>query len=155
MPDPFKIGNDHFTVQPLMGEESFLLQMRILPLVTDLAALATAQSEAGDSILSLLDKAAPIVQRACAKLPPDELRIIMRALLKGATMNGQQLYTDQGNPINVLMMGRTLDIWKLIVKALEVSYPDFFGLVRGLVGRSKAAAAYAMSDTSSPGNAGG
>jgi hypothetical protein len=148
MAETFKIGSDVFTVEPLLGEASFLLQPRILPLVSDLAALATAQADAADSILALLDKASPIVARACAKLPPSELRDIMRTLLAGARMNGSLLYTDKGNPIDFLMMGRTLDIWKLIIKALEVSYPDFFGLVKGLRGQAKAAASSATSTTS-------
>jgi hypothetical protein len=155
MADPFKIGKDTFTVSPLLGEESFVFQPRILPLVAEVAALATAQAESGDSLQALLDKAAPVIARACAKLPPAELRDIMRTLLRGATMNGQRLYLDDGSaPINVLMQGRTLDIWRLLLKALEVSYPDFFDLVRGLRGKSKAEAPSETLVTSSLGSAG-
>lgn len=155
MSEPFKIGTDVFTVQPLLGEASFLLQPRLAPLLAELAALATAQADSGDSILALLERAAPIISRACEKLPAEELRTIMRTLLAGATMNGQPLYTQNGNPIDVLMMGKTIAIWRLILKALEVSYPDFFDLVRGL--RAKAVAkvvASATSTTSHPGLAG-
>lgn len=157
----FKLGTNMFSVAPLLGEESFLLQPRILPLVAELSALVGAQAESGESMTALIEKVAPIVTRACAKLPPDELKFIMRSLLKNATMDGQQLYRE--NPdgttvalINVLMQGRTLDIWKLLAKALEVSYPDFFALARGFQARAAAKAdPSGGSTTSDHGPAGG
>lgn len=149
--ETFKLGANVFQVAPLLGEDSFLLQPRILPLVAELGALALAQAESGESLVSLLEKVSPIIARACTKLPPEELKFIMRALLKNATMDGQPLYKEAADGtvvalINVLMQGRTLDIWKLLTKALEVSYPDFFALARGL--RAKAAAKDAPSETS-------
>ena len=156
-----KIGNDVFTVEPLLGESSFLLQPLLVPILADVAALyglftsavvdlvglkegvtpegvAAAKAKLDQNVMSLLpevqpalEKAGPIIARLCAKLPAADLQHIMRTLLKGATFNGQQLYTAQGNPIDIVMRGRTLDVWRLLIHALEVSYPDFFDLLRG------------------------
>lgn len=150
--ETLKLGANFFQVVPMLGEESFLLQPRILPLVAEVGALALAQANSGASLVSLFETIAPIVARACAKLPPDELKFIMRALLKNATMDGQPLYRESPDGsvvalVDVLMQGRTLDIWKLLLKALEVSYPDFFALARGL--RAKVAAKESPSETSS------
>lgn len=175
------LGTDAFTVNPLAGEESFVFQPRILPLVAELVALMGISSSGDDapapeepavpsddpvepppaaakpsrSLGDILAEAAPIVSRACARMPPEELRTVLRTLLKGATMNGQQLYTEKGNPINVLMRGRVIDMWKLVMFALQVSYPDFFGLLRGLRKKPAAATDSATSATSSPGPSGG
>lgn len=174
------LGTDLFTVNPLPGEESFVFQPRILPLVAELVALVgvtsgdappapeepvvppedsaeppTPATKPARKLGDILAEAAPIVQRACAKMPPEELRVVLRTLLRGATMNGKPLYTEQGNPINVLMRGRTIDLWKLVMFALQVSYPDFFGLFRGLQKKFAAAAGSETSATSSPGPSGG
>lgn len=175
------IGIDQFTVNPLPGEESFVFQPRVLPLVAELVALVgvasgdeaptapeepvvpsddpveppPAPARPSRKLGDILAEAAPIVQRACAKMPPEELRTILRTLLRGATMNGKPLYTEQGNPINVLMRGRTIDLWKLVMFALQVSYPDFFGLFRALQKKPAAVAGSETSATSSPGPSGG
>jgi hypothetical protein len=172
-----KIGNDVFTVSPLAGESSFLLQPKILPLLPDVGALvslfATAMAAAPSApddateeakalasgaqvaaATGFLAEAAVVVARLCAKMPSADLKEVMRTLLEGATMNGTLLYTGQGNPINVLMQGRTIDIWRLLAHALKVSYPDFFGLLGAFRGRVGKAGASATSSTSSPGPAG-
>lgn len=182
MSNELRIGDDVFMVAPLLGERSFLLQPLIAPAMTDFGALfglfAKAYADfAGDEepkvasggdeepklelgemiddVMSALEQAGPIVARLCAKLPPDHLKAIVRELLAGATMNGKPLYSQQGNPIDVLLQGRTVDFWRLLVHALRVSYPDFFGLLRGLRGSSRGADRSAKSTTSDPGSAGG
>lgn len=171
------IGNDVFTVSPLSGERSFLLQPKILPLLPDVGALvsmfaqamaaapsapddATAEAKAAASgaqmaaATSFLSEANEVVMRLCAKMPATDLREVMRALLDGATMNGTMLYTAQGNPIDVLMQGRTIDLWRVLAHALKVSYPDFFGLLGAFRGRVKQVVSSATSSTSSPGPVG-
>lgn len=153
------IGSSIFTVNPLAGERSFLLQPKLLPALSEIATLyALFISTVSDLMPKLGDKAdkdidpmellplaqpalesaGPVIARLCEKLGPN-LKDIMRELLEGATMDGKPLYTQQGNPIDVLMQGRTLDIWKLIVFAMGVSYPDFFGLLRGFGKKSAGA----------------
>lgn len=175
-----RIGNDVFTVSPLLAEASFLLQPKIVPILPDVGELYGIFTQAAAAVLSELKappaaagapqeseapaagaggegvspeqlaaasqlateyvaRASAAVARLCAKLPPDELRYIMRTLLQGATMNGAQLYTPQGNPIDVLLRGRTLDVWRLLIHAVKVSYPDFFGLADALRARVAAA----------------
>lgn len=174
-----RIGNDVFTVSPLLAEASFLLQPKIVPILPDVGELYGIFTQAAAAVLSELKappaaagapqeseapapsagdgvspeqlaaasqlateymaRASAAVARLCAKLPPDELRYIMRTLLQGATMNGALLYTPQGNGIDVLLRGRTLDVWRLLIHAVKVSYPDFFGLADALRARVAAA----------------
>lgn len=156
--EPFQIGDDIFTVQPMLGEESFIFQPRLAPIVVELSSLLTLQVKEGEDhdIPDLVGKIVPVVERVAAKLRPEELRDIVRTLLRGATMNGKPLYGDDGTRlIDVLMQGRSFTIWKLLAKALEASYPDFFDRLRGLRVRAEAARASGTSGTSSPGSAGG
>ena len=165
----FKIGNDAFTVSLLPGEESFLLQPSIAPVIVEIVQLAALfarslgglpdDADAAQKIaaaLPLIGEASAVVARLCAKLPRETLREMMRKLLTGATMNGTLLYQgSQGNPIDVLMQGRSLDIWRLVIRAMEVSYPDFFGLLSGFRVAAAKASPSETSATSSPGPAGG
>jgi len=174
MSNEVNIGGDVFTVNPLAGERSFLLQPKLAPAVSEIVRLAVlffrAVGAAGESAdaenevpaekmaaaaETVLDEASDIIARLCAKLGPD-LQPIMRELLAGATMNGKPLYGQPGagNPIDGLMRGRTMDMWKLLAHAMTVSYPDFFGLLRAFRGAKKAAPSETPT-TSSPGSAGG
>lgn len=167
-----KIGDRTFVVNPLSGERTFLLQPKLAPALSEIAALYAlfVQTVAGimpklgadadrdvDPLMLLphalpaLETAGPVIGRLAEKLGPN-LRDIMRELLEGATCNGTLLYSAQGNPIDVLMQGRTIELWRLLIFAMEVSYPDFFGLFRGLRGTtSQKAESSAPSTTSPPG----
>ena len=57
---PIILGDDTFVIEPLLDEESFLLQPRILPLVAELTSLFAARAEA-ESIEGLLAVAGPVV----------------------------------------------------------------------------------------------
>ena len=163
MVDPaLKIGDDVFVVSPLLGEESFLLQPKLMPIVADcMTGFFAMHEKVADGQLdyvALADKLSPLVQSIASKLPIEELRFIMRALLRGATMNGQQLYTPAGNPIDVLLQQRSLDVWRLLFHAVKVSYPDFFQAARRVLAGAAAAqpaSSSATSTTSSPGPSGG
>jgi hypothetical protein len=150
-----KLGNDVFTVSPLGGEASFLLQPKLLPLVVDFVMAAGALNETvgeGFDAAAIAAKVGPIVQSMVGKLSPDDLKYIMRTLLTGATMNGTLLYQGAaGEPIHVLLQRRTLDTWRLLIHAVRVSYPDFFDLARALRDRPAAGGSSATSNTSSPG----
>lgn len=149
-----KLGAETFTVNALLAEDSFDLQPKLLPVLPDMLELyamfaqefLSLAEEKGldgdvpveevlDKGLALLARASPIISRLCSKLAPDELRYIRRTLLAGATCNGKPLYggaTGQGNAIDFILQGRTLDMWRLQVFAVRVSYPDFFGLLAAL-----------------------
>lgn len=151
----YELGSDVFVIEPLLGEESFVFQSRVAPLVAEIMGLFGVRADAAD-LGALLEAATPIVARAARALPPEELRQVMRILLKGTTVNGKPLYSPEGQPllINVVMQGRTIDVWKLLVKSIEVSYPDFFDLLRAYGVRRGAAASSETSSTSTPGPAG-
>lgn len=150
-----KLGTDTFTVNALLAEESFDLQPKLLPVLPDMLELAAmftreffelVEAKGGDANvdvpieeildkgLGLLGRASPIISRVCAKLNPDEMRYIRRTLLSGATCNGKPLYgkPGEGNLIDVVLQGRTIDLWRLLIFAVEVSYPDFFALLAAL-----------------------
>lgn len=149
------LGDKIFTVNPLPVEDSFDLQPKLAPILPEIGKLvalfvrkrdeisalevdekadAPTKKEALDKAIDLatvaLDELAPIVQRVSALLQPAELRYIRRTLLRGAACGSQMLYRDDassdGQPINILLAGRTMDVWRLMFFALRVSYPDFF-----------------------------
>jgi len=162
MVDPtLKIGDDVFVVSPLLGEESFLLQPKLMPIVADcitaFVAMQENVAEGGLDYAALAGKLSPLVQSIAAKLPMEDLRFIMRSLLRGATMNGKLLYAQDGAPINVLLQQRSLDVWRLLFHAVKVSYPDFFQAARRVFAgvAAQAAAPSATSTTSGPGPSGG
>jgi hypothetical protein len=153
------IGGNVFTVSPLTFEASCDLQPLILPALADLARLyavfigqvteiAKESPDIGAAdVISILPKMAPglaeassIIAAVASKLPPEHLRRIRRTLLAGSTMDGKPLYpTVEGGAIlaDVLLKGRTIDGWKLLLFALEESYPDFFALLRPLAAVSE------------------
>lgn len=143
-----ELNGKFYTVNALLAEDSFDLQPRILPVLPDFLQLyllfydsfsemvTRAEKSAGeierdeivDKMREIADKAQPIILRLCKALPPDELRTIRRTLLRGATCDGKALYNEGVGPNNIdlLMQGRTIDMWRLLLFALGVSYPDFF-----------------------------
>ena len=141
-----KIGSNTFALSPLTAMQSFTLQPRLAPALTE-AGVVLAKLAAGDGVAGLLnaevDAVLPrAIGRFFEKLPPAELEAITRILLQSATMDGTALFAQvegQGDPFNILMRGRTLDVWRLIWFAVEVNYPDFFALLPGKGAGEKAA----------------
>jgi len=89
-----------------------------------------------------LADASAIIATVCEKLPAATLRHVRRTLLAGATMNGTPLYAiaeGQKDMIGLLLRGRTIDGWRLMLFALKANYPDFFGLIRRSKGNTPAA----------------
>lgn len=166
------IGSDTFTVDLIDPWESFLLEPLIMPIVADLvpavmAGMSTAQEQAGErplgdlniaEILPVLDAIAPQVGAALARVTPKLLDEVSRKLLQNATMNGAPLFSPVaggGDPIRILLRGKTLIIWKLLFAAMRENYADFFVLL-GRDAASKAAGSSATSRASAqPGPAGG
>lgn len=164
-----KIGKDVFTVSPLTAMRSFVLQPRIGPVLAEAGALffgvvRDVATKAGDDVevdvRALLesevdlDKVAASLGRLFGKLAPAELESITRELLAGSTMNGAMLFAavdGAGDMFNVLLRGRTLDVWKLVWHALRVNYPDFFGALAGsAVLQSAGAASPSAGSSTSP-----
>lgn len=134
------IGKDVFEIGPMPALRSFTLQARIAPA---LAEVAGALARTGGSVdLGAVDveALAPAVGRFFSKLPEPELEVVVRALLSNAKMNGLPLFTGAGDPVDALLAGRVLDVWKLLWFALQENYPDFFGALGGLSAAAKAEA---------------
>jgi hypothetical protein len=148
------IGGSRFQVAPLPAIRSFRLQPRLVPVVAEVAGLIFAvlastgkplKDASLDDILGLDLTSLPAtdiietVARVCAKLPPAELESIVKELLSTASMDGKPLFTGNGDPFDVLMMGRTIDTWRLLIFAVQVNYPDVFSR-RGASGGATPAA---------------
>ncbi len=169
-----KIRNQVFDVNPLMVEDSFDLQPYLVPVLPEIGQLValffgdvqkfaaldaqddSAKSEAEKAEIlkqfvgdagDLLEKASPVLERIFAKLTPDRLRHIRRTLLRGATCAGITLYgalPGEGDAINQLLQGRVIDVWRLLIFAVKISYPDFFEIAASLgkrVARGESSAA--------------
>jgi hypothetical protein len=150
------LGGNRFQVPPLPALRSFRLQPRIVPVFAEVAGLLFAVlSKSGielkdakvEDILAVDTSALPVAEivetttRVCLKLPPNELELIVRELLDGATMDGKPLFMGSaaGDPFNVFMQGRTLDTWRLLIFAVQVNFPDVFSR-RGASGGATPAA---------------
>lgn len=159
------IGGDTFQVYPLAAMDTWCLQPLILPALGHLATLyglfvrqslalvADGTLQEGQEldpvtllpqVVPMLEQAGPVITKLCQVLPPPQLQEVTRALLRSATINGKPLFSERGDTFNVLMQGRTLDTWQLVIFAMEVSYPDFFAKIR-LAGAAAAADAPSIS----------
>jgi hypothetical protein len=175
-----KIRDKVFEVNPLLVEDSFDLQpdlMPVLPEIGQLIALffgdvskfaaldkqddaATSPEEKSDILRqfaeeggAMLAKASPILGRISKALPADRLRHIRRTLLRDATCGGVQLYGTsprEGDAINVLLAGRVIDVWRLLLFAVQISYPDFFEMAASLGTLRARGANFAASIISKP-----
>lgn len=128
------IGRDVFEVGPIPALRSFTLQARIAPALAEVAAAIQKVGASGTLEEANVEELAPAVGRFFSKLPEAELEHVVRALLANTKMNGLPLFSGAGDPIDTLMAGRTLDVWRLLWFALQECYPDFFvhlGALRG------------------------
>jgi hypothetical protein len=137
MPERVINGNT-FQVEALPAMRSFALQARIAPALGEVIGVAAGILTGGGIDTADVAELAPVLGRFFAKLPSAELQDVTRELLTGATMDGVPLFTSgQGDPFDLKMRGRTLDVWKLLWFSLEVNYPDFFGLLAARGERQK------------------
>lgn len=117
----------------LTGMATFLLQPLIAPPLIEVIGTLVPMMMSGVPIdLDTTDVAEliPALSKFFGKLNKKDLETITRDLLNGATCDGVQLFRDdgKGDPFNAIMMGRTIDTWKLLFRSMQVNYPDFFGL---------------------------
>ena len=162
-----KLGSQEFHVPPPGGGETFDFQQTIIPVATRLAsALAplipvwmAANKEKGqerdltfEEALTIIPEALPRLGEVFSHMPPGQLGTIRRILLGKATCGKVPLFgSPAGDAFDGLLAGRTMDVWRLLVHAMEVWYPDFFGGARALLARRAAPAKPSeTSSTSSP-----
>lgn len=159
------IGVDVFALSPMPAMRSFVLQPRVVPIATEVVTLAfgVARELMDDGATNLdlqallasdvdLSKVSEAIGKVCAKLPSQELDGLTRDLLAGSTMNGTPLFAPVaggGDPIDVLLRGRTLDIWRLLWHAVKVNYWDFF-VALGASGRRQSGASPSAGSSTSP-----
>ena len=155
-----KIGGNTFGVVELPAMRTCELEPLVWPLLPDVAALcavfleeapgladkvvgavgadtevdASAIARAVPIVMPMLERVGVIIERIARKFPPGALSSLTRELLIGATMDGAQLFTANGDPYDLLMRGRTIDAWKLRLFALRVNFPDVFRIVPGASG---------------------
>lgn len=140
-----KIGDREYLVPTPPGMRSFALQQRIWPVAARLGAALAPLIPAWMSaeklsdldvaeLAKLLPQSLPLLGEVFAAMAPGELEGITRELLRDAKCNGAALFGSQkGDAFDGLMQGRTMETWKLLLHAMEVWYPDFFGGARGLL----------------------
>lgn len=155
-----KLGNNVFVVPPPTGMRSFALQQRILPVVGRVAGLLSqligisgtdATKLLDVDVLKVLPQAVPYIGEIFAQMPDGELERLTRALLREATFDGNALFSDSnGDAFDTLMRGRTADVWRLLWHALEVWYPDFFGLAGSLLAKTGAKENPSKASSTSP-----
>jgi hypothetical protein len=164
-----RIGKHMFVVAPLPAIRSWALQPRLVPFIVEIGRLLALfmTSESGKKIVEMvegidLDKmtvqqflgmdfdltesatlAADAAARICRQLGSKELEAVTRELLVGATCDGVQMFNATpggGEPFDLLMQGKTLDTWRLLLFAVQINYPDVFSPRAALAAASPAAA---------------
>lgn len=162
------IGKDKYEVKPPNALRSWALQQSIFPAAGNVvAAVAQGLGAVADGKLDVkrlleldltkfLPAMLPQLGAVFARMPPGELERLLRVLLgdpkqggESATRNGVALFSgSDGDAIDLLLRGQHVVMWKLFLHALEVWYPDFFGLVQPFIAAGKEAQASAESSTS-------
>lgn len=152
------IDNKTYDVNPLLVEDSFDLQPKLIPILPEIGRLLTIFYNDVDKFAELdkadddaetdevkaeilgqfvglagetLEKVSPIFERIAKLVPPAELRYIRRTLLRDATgPGGTPLYGGKGDgdAVNIFFAGNTIGLWKLLIFAVKISYPDFFAI---------------------------
>ena len=168
MAHEIKLGSNTFSINLLSASDAFDLQPLLWPAVSEaLGALATLASsgkmdltkigeedEAG--AVEAIQKSSPVVIAAVAgifnRLPVERLRDVRKQLLQGARCDNKELFSAQGDTFEVIMRGRTLDTWRLLIWALRCNYPDFFDLVGDALtaAKEKSSTSPTDSDTVTP-----
>ena len=143
-PNTITLGGNTFAVPQLPALDSFDLQTRLIPPIAEIIGSlgrAGALSALMSSVLSgekvdiggmdldgMIASAGPSLAAVFGKMGRGELRALLQDLLGGVTMDGKSLF-GPGLPVNLLLIGRTVDLWKLAWFAVKVNYPDFFSLL--------------------------
>ncbi len=160
------ISNKTYNVPIPSGMRSFALQQKLLPVAGRVANVFVqlvgnvkdVADIAGADVIRVLPLAMPHVGEIFSQMPDGQLESIVRTLLgdpktgaiESATCDKLPLFSAGSDAFDALMRGKTVDTWKLVLHALEVWYPDFFGAVRGYLGPTAAKASPSPgSDTSS------
>jgi hypothetical protein len=162
-----KLGKQTFKVPTPKGMRSFALQQRILPVASRLITAVVMIVKDGGipeiptddngeknllnvDLANVLPSALPYLSKVFSDMPSGELEAITKELLKDATFDGHPLFSDNGeDAFDGLMAGRNLDIWKLLWHALQVWYPDFFGLAATFAAKKDAGASGSKESTTS------
>lgn len=136
------ISGRRYVVNPPMGMRSFALQQRILPIAGRMVGALFTFVGDGD-VTKLLDQdltkalpaALPILGDVFASMPAGELEWLTRELLSDTTVEAREFKGKlfggaAGDLFDAVMQGRHVEVWQLLWHALQVWYPDFFGLVQ-------------------------
>lgn len=142
------IGDKIFEIPSPPAMRSFALQQSILPVAGRFAGVLAQVLGAGNmeellkkEVVSVLPSVLPGLGEIFSMMPPGELERITRTLLADATCamaDGAKVRifapagSTGGDLFDSLLKGKTIDIWRLLLHALEVWYPDFFGRARVL-----------------------
>ncbi len=87
-------------------------------------------SQVGTLFAMDVDELMPIVSALLSHLQADDLETLQRELLSECFADGDRLFSiEPGKPdkFDAVMVGRTLDTWRLMWEALKETYPDFLG----------------------------
>lgn len=167
-----KIGDRIFNVPQPYAMKSFALQQRIIPVFSRVVAVIAnvvrfLPDDGGvidvEKLLDTLDlekilpAAMPHIGLIFSEMPRNELQELTAELLGDATCHVQEgvdvpLFGGPagGNAFDTMMQGRTVDIWRLLLHALGVWYPDFFALAARAGARRAAENGSKGSGTSTP-----
>ena len=151
------IGDITYSVVELPAMRALLIQPLLAPIFVELAgafakAVQSVAKASGDDDLSMstllnidVDAIMPALSRAATKISPADLEHLTRQLLAGAQMQVEGKWIPllgsdgTGGAFDLKMKRRLADVWRLLVFALEVNYPDFFDALGGLGARLRAA----------------
>jgi hypothetical protein len=138
MNNEITLGGNTFVLQPLLAKQSWMLQPRIAPPLLEVFRLLPMVQTDIKSVLDLdTNILIDIMNNFFKKLPPDEIYAVTSVLLTGATMDGKPLFTESGNPFDILMRNRTIDTWRLLWFAIQLNYADFFMALGAKSGKAK------------------
>ena len=124
---PLPSAWDSFALQPLIGP-AVLELVGIIEAAPQLAALGGSEAD----VFRALPLIAPALKKALRSVLPADLRAIMDALFDPVMVETAPGVKVAFKTVGAaMMMGRTLDTWRLLVACIRENYPDFFALLPG------------------------
>lgn len=103
-----------------------------------LGAITAADSAAGVAALS------SALEKALATLGPAEFVALSKKLLGGARVSINGKSVELLPVVDVHFQSRTLSLFRVVVAAIQINFPDFFGALGGIGARLRAAALKAL-----------
>ena len=123
LPNPYHT----FAYQPLIGPPV----LELLGFVEKLPQLAMLGGSDAD-VMRVLPVIAPVLSKALQAISPENLETILNKFFEPVMVETSPgIEVPMATAGKALMVGRTVDMWRLLLACIQENYGDFFDLLPG------------------------